>query len=97
MLEDDIQLGHHMLLMRWGLLHWASAARAVLDGADRIAQEHLVEGLRHVEQVYGFHSLFGRIFRTYPLMRPLMARLFDHPLFIYAMGRGEWEASARRI
>ena len=91
LLEETIPFAHHLILMRWGLLHWASAAHAAADGADCIEQEHLVEGLRHVERFYGFHSPLGRIFGAYPFFHTLMARLLDHPMFVFAMGHGEWE------
>ena len=91
LLSDDLRMGHHLMLMHWGLIHWYSAALAVSGGEDSIKAEHLVEGLRNVEKYFVFHSTFDRLFMDLPLLRLFVERLFDHPRYAFCMGQGEWK------
>jgi Fe-S-cluster containining protein len=91
LLNDDIRMGHHLMLMHWGLIHWYSAALTVSGGGDEIEMGHLVEGLRNVEKYFVFHSTFDRLFMDLPLLRVFIERLFDHPRYAFCMGQGEWK------
>lgn len=87
---DDLRWGHQLMLLHWGLLYWYAAALASDAGADALGREHVAEGLRMVEKFYVFHSTFERLFADYPLLRGFLERLFDNPLYAFAMSHGEW-------
>lgn len=87
---ETVQTAHQMHLMHWGLIHWYAAAQAAQSGAAEIELEHLSESLRTVEKLFVFHSSFDKIFSHYPLLRGFMDRLFQNPLYAFAMGWGEW-------
>jgi Fe-S-cluster containining protein len=95
LMAENVQMGHQMQLLHWGLMEWYAGALAVVDGAQAVALGHLVEALRNVEKYYVFHTTFNRLFARYPLLRSFMDTLMGNPLYIVSVGRGTWEG--RRI
>jgi Fe-S-cluster containining protein len=93
--SDYLHLGHHLMLMHWGLIHWYSALYAAEAGSPIVEMEHLREGLRNVEKFFVFHSTFDRLFVQYPMLRGFLDRMFQHPLYAFSMAHGEWETAGR--
>lgn len=88
LLADDVKFGHSLMLMRYGLLQWISAALAVQAGRTEILMEDLTEALRIVEAQYGTHySAFGLMFSGHPKLHDLMQSMFARPVFAFAMAR----------
>jgi hypothetical protein len=88
--KESIHFAHNRLLMRWGLIHWYAAACAAGEGGDEIQLAHLVEAIRRVEEPLALDPTLAWIARDLPILRGFMDRVFDHKLYAFSMGFGEW-------
>lgn len=85
LLLEEVTFAHNVMLMAYALIHWYSAALAVLDGRAEIELEDLREGIRTVEEHYLFHSRFTRLFSDHPLLKSIMESMFRRPSFAFAI------------
>ncbi len=85
--SESIQAGLQFQLLYWGLIHWHAAALAADDGADEVRLEHLREALRLVEIQHITHAQLNRLFGQLPLVRSLLDRMFEQPLYAVSMAR----------
>ena len=87
LLHETVAYAHNMSLMAYGFIHWYSAAFAAAADSPDVELEHLIEGLRTVEELYVFHSKFSRLFSAHPRLRGIMEGMFQRPVFAFAMAR----------
>lgn len=89
LLADTVQLALQLMLMHYGLIQWYGAALAAARDAAAVERTDLDEAIRLIERYYARHTEQERLFRRMPLLRSILDRMFEHPLYAFLMTRGE--------
>jgi hypothetical protein len=87
---EDLQWGHHLMLLHWGLIHWYSALLAAEAGSATIELECLRGGIEKVEEIFVRPATFDKLFGRYSMLRGFLDRMFQHPHYAFSMAWGEW-------
>ncbi len=86
---DDLRFSHHMMLIGFGLAHWAAAALAVNHSRLSPTDDDWNAALRFIDKALGPHSDFPARLDHDASLKTLLDALTSRPLFPYAMTRTE--------
>ncbi len=86
---DDLRFSHHMMLIGFGLAHWAAAALAVRHSRPSPTLDDWNAALRFVNEALGPHSDFPAHLDHDTSLKTVLDALTSRPLFPYAMTRSE--------